>query len=137
MTSKRGNGEGSRPRKRPDGRWEARYTIHTSGRPKRKTLYGRTRQQVADKLSRALSDRAQGLLDNRINLSPYPILNPDNSVRVPALDNHGMGTIFEELIRPSTRRITRSPASLYPQDFNNGFLLLRSQTFLCRTRRTC
>jgi integrase len=61
MTRKRGNGEGSRPRKRPDGRWEARYTIHTSKGPKRKTLYGRTRQEVADKLARALSDRTQGL----------------------------------------------------------------------------
>jgi integrase len=61
MTRKRGNGEGSRPRKRPDGRWEARYTIHTSKGPKRKTLYGRTRQEVADKLAGALSDRTQGL----------------------------------------------------------------------------
>jgi integrase len=61
MTRKRGNGEGSRPRKRPAGRWEARYTIHTSKGPKRKTLYGRTRQEVADKLARALSDRTQGL----------------------------------------------------------------------------
>jgi integrase len=61
MAKKRGNGEGSRPRKRPDGRWETRYTVHTSNGPKRKTLYGRTRQEVADKLARALSDRAQGL----------------------------------------------------------------------------
>ena len=61
MVQKRGNGEGSRPRKRPDGRWEARYTVHTSKGPKRKTLYGRSRQEVADKLARALSDRAQGL----------------------------------------------------------------------------
>ena len=61
MTRKRGNGEGSRPRKRPDGRWEARYTVHGSQGPKRKTLYGRTRHEVADKLARALSDRAQGL----------------------------------------------------------------------------
>src|SRR5215212_9406385 len=61
MAKKRGNGEGSRPRKRPDGRWEARYTIHTSKGPKRKTVYGRTRQEVAQKLARALSDRAQGL----------------------------------------------------------------------------
>jgi integrase len=61
MTRKRGNGEGSRPRRRPDGRWEARYTIHTSKGPKRKTVYGRTRQEVADKLAHALSDRAQGL----------------------------------------------------------------------------
>ena len=61
MTKKRGNGEGSRPRKRPDGRWEARYTIHTSEGPKRKTLYGKTRQEVANKLARALSNRTQGL----------------------------------------------------------------------------
>jgi integrase len=61
MTRKRGNGEGSRPRKRPDGRWEARYTLYTSEGPKRKTLYGKTRQEVADKLACVLSDRAQGL----------------------------------------------------------------------------
>jgi integrase len=61
VAKKRGNGEGSRPRKRPDGRWEARYTIHTPKGPKRKTVYGRTRQEVAGKLARALSDRAQGL----------------------------------------------------------------------------
>src|SRR5215211_2959406 len=61
MTRKRGNGEGSRPRKRPDGRWEARYTVHTSEGPKRRTVYGRTRQEVADKLAHALSDRTQGL----------------------------------------------------------------------------
>ena len=38
-------------------------------------------------------------LDNRINLSPNPILNGDGSVKLPGLDNHSMGTIFEELIR--------------------------------------
>ena len=38
-------------------------------------------------------------LDSRVNLSPRPVLNADGSVRLPALDNHGMGTIFEELIR--------------------------------------
>jgi type I restriction enzyme M protein len=34
-----------------------------------------------------------------INLSPDPVLYDDESVRLPALDNHTMGTIFEELIR--------------------------------------
>lgn len=34
-----------------------------------------------------------------INLSPYPVLHDDGSVRLPALDNHAMGTVFEELIR--------------------------------------
>lgn len=38
-------------------------------------------------------------LDPSINLSPDPVLNSDGSVRLPGLDNHAMGTIFEELVR--------------------------------------
>ena len=38
-------------------------------------------------------------LDNSINLSPRPVLNGDGSVRLEGLDNHAMGTVFEELIR--------------------------------------
>ena len=34
-----------------------------------------------------------------INLSPEPVLNSDGTVRHPGLDNHGMGTVFEDLIR--------------------------------------
>jgi len=37
--------------------------------------------------------------DSSINLSPNPVYHPDGSVRLPGLDNHAMGTIFEELIR--------------------------------------
>ena len=38
-------------------------------------------------------------LDSSINLSPKPVFFPDGSVCLPGLDNHAMGTIFEELIR--------------------------------------
>ncbi len=38
-------------------------------------------------------------LDSLINLGPDPVHDPDGKIRMPALDNHGMGTIFEELIR--------------------------------------
>jgi type I restriction enzyme M protein len=38
-------------------------------------------------------------LDNAVNLGPEPVLDPDGTPRLPALDNHAMGTIFEELIR--------------------------------------
>ena len=38
-------------------------------------------------------------LDPRVNLTPQPILDNDGKERLPALDNHAMGTIFEELIR--------------------------------------
>ena len=41
----------------------------------------------------------QKFLDRSINLSPRPVLNADGSVRLEGLDNHGMGTVFEELIR--------------------------------------
>ena len=38
-------------------------------------------------------------LNPDINLSPHPVYNSDGSVQIPGLDNHAMGTIFEELIR--------------------------------------
>lgn len=38
-------------------------------------------------------------VDPRINLSNQPVLNDDGSIRLPALDNHTMGTLFEEVIR--------------------------------------
>ncbi len=47
----------------------------------------------------ALGTLIEKFLDPRVNLSPDPVLNPDGSVRLPGLDNHAMGTIFEELVR--------------------------------------
>jgi len=35
----------------------------------------------------------------KINLSPNPVLDDQGAVKLPALDNHTMGVIFEELIR--------------------------------------
>jgi integrase len=53
---KRGNGEGSIWRRKSGG-WSAQYTVYTSEGRKRRTLYGKTRQEVATKLSKALADR--------------------------------------------------------------------------------
>ncbi|TDA65872.1 MAG: SAM-dependent DNA methyltransferase [Clostridia bacterium] len=47
----------------------------------------------------ALGTLIEKFLDPSINLSPQPVLNSDGSVRLPGLDNHAMGTIFEELVR--------------------------------------
>jgi len=47
----------------------------------------------------ALGTLIEKFLDPSINLSPDPILNSDGTVRLPGLDNHAMGTIFEELVR--------------------------------------
>jgi type I restriction enzyme M protein len=38
-------------------------------------------------------------LDPEINLSPDPVLNSDRTVKHPGMDNHSMGTVFEELVR--------------------------------------
>ena len=54
------------------------------------------------RLSKAdvLGTLIEKLLDPAINLSPEPVLNGgDGSVKLPGLDNHAMGTIFEELVR--------------------------------------
>ncbi|MBI5651478.1 MAG: SAM-dependent DNA methyltransferase [Chloroflexi bacterium] len=47
----------------------------------------------------ALGTLIEKFLDPQINLSPTPVLNGDGSVKYPGLDNHAMGTIFEELVR--------------------------------------
>ena len=47
----------------------------------------------------ALGTLIEKLTSPYINLSPEPVKNTDGSVRHPGLDNHGMGTIFEELVR--------------------------------------
>ncbi len=47
----------------------------------------------------ALGTLIEKFLSPDINLSPTPVLNADGSVRHAGLDNHAMGTIFEELVR--------------------------------------
>jgi len=47
----------------------------------------------------ALGSLIEKFLDPSINLSPEPVLNGDGSVKLSGLDNHAMGTIFEELVR--------------------------------------
>ncbi len=58
------------------------------------------RNQI-QRLSRAdaLGTLIEKLTSPDINLSPVPVHGSDGTVRHPGLDNHGMGTIFEELIR--------------------------------------
>ena len=47
----------------------------------------------------ALGTLIEKLTSPDINLSPDPVKNANGGVRHPGLDNHGMGTIFEELVR--------------------------------------
>jgi len=47
----------------------------------------------------ALGTLIEKLLAPDINLSPDPVPNGNGSLKHPGLDNHGMGTVFEELVR--------------------------------------
>ena len=47
----------------------------------------------------ALGFLIEKFLDSSINLAPTPVFNQDGVELLPGLDNHAMGTIFEELIR--------------------------------------
>ncbi len=69
MTKRRGNGEGSISRHPKRDLWMARYTVETPNGPKRKTAYGKTRAEVRDKLAKAMSDRADGLVYDDENMT--------------------------------------------------------------------
>lgn len=60
----------------------------------------RFRNQIPELVDRdILGHLIEKFLATDINLSPRPVLNADGSERLPGLDNHAMGTIFEELLR--------------------------------------
>lgn len=57
-------------------------------------------------------------VDNRINLSNRTVLFDDGSVRLPALDNHSIGTVFEELLRRfnEENNVTEAGEHFTPRD---------------------
>lgn len=57
-------------------------------------------------------------VDHRINLSNLPILNDDGTVKLPALDNHSIGTVFEELLRRfnEENNVTEAGEHFTPRD---------------------
>ena len=71
--AKNGNGEGGITRHKKSGLYMARYTIQTPTGPKRKTLYGKTRREVDEKLTKAKADRDGGLVfdANNMKLGEY------------------------------------------------------------------
>ncbi len=58
------------------------------------------RNQIPDLVKNdALGTLIEKYMNPDFNLSPYPVLDADGNVRKPGLDNHAMGTLFEELVR--------------------------------------
>jgi len=58
------------------------------------------------------------LVDPKINLSNQPVLNEDGSVKIEALDNHSMGTLFEDVIRQfnESTNVTDAGRHFTPRD---------------------
>ena len=71
---KRASGEGTY-KKRKDGRWEAQYIVYTPFGTKRKSVYGRTKDEVVAKLRKALAERDGGLVFDAENLTLGEYLN--------------------------------------------------------------
>jgi integrase len=99
MGKRRGKGEGS-IYKRQDGRWAADITIE--GR-RRKTLYGRTREEVHEKLLTAQHEKRQGLLRT----------GPKQTVKA------YLNFWLEEMHRP---KIKVSTYALYRQNLDNHLI---------------
>lgn len=78
------------------------------------------RQQV-DNLTAAgrLGSIIEKFTDDRINLSVNPVLDEKGNVRLPGLDNHTMGTIFEELLRKfnEENNVTEAGEHFTPRDY--------------------
>ncbi|MFN8587273.1 MAG: N-6 DNA methylase [Candidatus Eisenbacteria bacterium] len=58
-----------------------------------------TRFRGSPRPTRSADALIEKLLSPDINLSPKPVLAGDGTVKHPGLDNHAMGTVFEELVR--------------------------------------
>lgn len=78
------------------------------------------RQQV-DNLTAAgrLGSIIEKFTDDRINLSINPVLDDKGNVKLPGLDNHTMGTIFEELLRKfnEENNVTEAGEHFTPRDY--------------------
>ena len=77
--------------------------------------------QMVDNLTEAerLGSIIEKFTDDKINLSNKPVLDDDGNVRLPGLDNHTMGTIFEELLRRfnEENNVTEAGEHFTPRDY--------------------
>ena len=78
-------------------------------------------RQMVDNLTEAerLGSIIEKFTDDKINLSNKPVLDDEGNVRLPALDNHTMGTMFEELLRRfnEENNVTEAGEHFTPRDY--------------------
>jgi integrase len=83
--------------KRKDGRYMARYTVHTPDGPKRKTIYGKKYKDVEKKLNEARANADKGLIFDADNLKASRRSVPLNKTAVAALRAHKLRQNEERL----------------------------------------
>jgi integrase len=111
MSKRRGNNEGSIA-KRKDGRWYGRYTIQTPEGPRQRSVYGKTRAEVSEKLTKAMADRDGGLVFDAGKIIVGEYLNRwlqdsvQNTVRQRTYE--GYVHIVERHIEPTLGRVKLS-----------------------------
>lgn len=78
-------------------------------------------RQMVDNLTEAerLGSIIEKFTDDKINLSNKPVLDDEGNIKLPALDNHTMGTIFEELLRKfnEENNVTEAGEHFTPRDY--------------------
>jgi integrase len=141
VAKKRGNGEGTITR-RKNGGWMAQYTMYTAEGRTRKTLYGKTRQEVAAKLAKALSDREGGVAFDAGGITLGAYLDRWLSDSVEGSVRETTYRRYEELtrlhIKPALGRLklkTLTPAhvrALYREKLDTG-LAPRTVNYIHRT----
>jgi len=82
MAKRRGNNEGSIYR-RKDGYWVGQYGVETATGRKTRYIYGKRREEVREKLTKAIADRDGGFIfdDKNISVGKYLKRWLDDSVR--------------------------------------------------------
>lgn len=77
--------------------------------------------QMVDNLTETerLGSIIEKFTDDKINLSNKPVLDDNGNIVLPALDNHTMGTMFEELLRKfnEENNVTEAGEHFTPRDY--------------------
>jgi integrase len=116
------NGEGSITLHRKSGLYMARYWVSTPKGSRRKTIYGKTRQEVADGLAKARAARAGGMVFDDENVTVGEYLDTwlkgsvRGSVRQSTLDRYESAVRLH--INPALGRLTPkrlTPAHVQPE----------------------
>lgn len=80
-------------------------------------------RQIVDNLTEAerLGSIIEKFTSDKINLSSKPVLDDEGNVVHPALDNHTVGTMFEELLRKfnEENNVTEAGEHFTPRDYVN------------------